>query len=207
MNNITIINIFIVIILFYYLCFNCDDLNKENFRSKRSSSNRIIEKCDYCYSKLPKHTYECPYRYGKENDIRTNIYNNEHVVAPHGGDGGSPFLFICDRDGDRKNYINKLTIRSGSRIDAIIPTCNNGNTRKIGGNGGIEKNITLDNGFDSLKVKSGSEIDKIIINNDEFGGNGGSGPFAFSCSSGGKINGLYGRAGSRIDSLGVICTR
>jgi len=214
MNNISIFNIFIIIILFYYLCFNCDDSNKIIFNEKFTLQSSIkpidtIPICNYCGNKINNHTNKCPYYYHNSSDIYTYKTENGNVVNTVGGNGGSEFLFICNGN----DYINNLTINSGSRIDSITPKCIYGNinkngakTNKIGGNGGVEKNIILNDGFDRLEVNSGAEIDKIKIGNNSYGGNGG-GLNILSCSKGGKIKGFYGKAGDRVDKLGIICTK
>jgi hypothetical protein len=201
--------ILLFIILFYYLFFNYNSNYEYYYRggslSSRGSSNKY---CTYCYKNITHkdiHDINCPYYYQKTHNIITAKNNNKMTFGSHGGNGGQKFLFVCDKSGNSNNYINNLAIRSGSRVDGLTATCNNGVNKKVGGNGGTERKIDLNNGFNKILVRSGGEIDRLTINENNYGGNGGGGPYELSCENG-KINGIYGKAGSRLDNFGIICT-
>lgn len=201
MNNQTIIYILLFIILLYYLCnYCCECDNKESFLL-------YSLKCPYC-SKKRYHSDICPFRYGDTHNINTAFDNKSKKLTfgSFGGKSGKYFLFTCDNDA--KSYINQMNIRSGNRIDGIEVKCTNNKSIKIGGNGGKLNELPVkQDGYKNLQVKSGAEIDKIIIDSKEFGGNGGGGPYILSCDNNGKIAGIYGKSGARLNNLGIICTQ
>ena len=98
-----------------------------------------------------------------------NNNNNKLTFGSFGGKSGKYFLFTCIND--TKSYINQINIRSGNRIDGIEVKCTNNKSIKVGGNGGKLNELPVkQDGYKDLQVKSGTEIDKIIIVGKEFGG-------------------------------------
>ncbi|UUC46925.1 jacalin-like lectin [Flavobacterium cerinum] len=90
---------------------------------------------------------------GKEVDSIT-INGNKHG----GGGGGDAGALILSSD----EYISKVVIRSGERIDKLMLTTNKGRT--IGGGGGGGSETTLDNiRVVAIGGKSGTRVDQLKI--------------------------------------------
>ena len=85
MNYKTFFNFLLFIILFYYLCYHCNN-NYEKFFICES-----YEYCEYCgkgmcINKLNKHLDTCIAKYKYTHQISKN----------YGGDGGGNFIIACN---------------------------------------------------------------------------------------------------------------
>jgi hypothetical protein len=143
--------------------------------------------------------------------------NNLYANLMFGGTGGSAFDDITSADAIVVG-IKSITVRSGSKVDAIQATYTlsdgstfNGSTH--GGSGGTAHVINLadDETIISVQGRSGSRIDQLMFTTRNtsgvikvygpYGGTGGS-PFVVN----GVVGGFFGRSGSGLDALGFYLT-
>lgn len=127
-----------------------------------------------------------------------------------GGGGGGPF-----DDVDLTTYIHNhnriqtVRMRTGSRVDQLSVTYNDG-TRTHGGGGGSERETLqlLDGQFViRLNGRSGARVDQLhvtITDNRSTGGGGdGGGAFDWDVPPGAFVLGFRGRSGAELDAVGV----
>ena len=192
-------------IIIYYIFFdNCNNL--ETFATKTKPKPKKTYPCKYCKKKFKSKTNLTKH---EDNECKYRPYNNKiEKIKSYGGNGGSDFSFTCPSQktyNDKSNYITKIGGNNGSEVDAIQVYCADGSSSvKYGGTGGgAFTSNEFSEGLSSISVRAGDRIDKIKIQDKEYGGNGGS-EYNLSCTEG-KIVGIYGKSGSRLDQLGVIC--
>lgn len=133
--------------------------------------------------------------------------------GPFGGGGGSLF---DDRDqvppGTR---ITGVTVRSGTRIDAIQMVLASGTLTAHGGGGGTRVAFTLgaNEYLTSIEGRSGTRVDSLRMRTNTgrpsawFGASGGSANYAVSAPAGYEIFAFFGRAGSELDAIGACMRR
>ena len=108
-----------------------------------------------------------------------------------------------------------LTLRGGSRLDAVSLTHDGGTTLSHGGTGGTASSLTLASGehLTSVKLTEGQKDDRTRIFSAAFttdkartlsAGTATSDTKTFTAPSGRQIVGFTGRAGDEIDKLGVL---
>lgn len=126
----------------------------------------------------------------------------------YGGNGGNAFADNLTET----VKIKKITVRSGSYVDALIVTWTTTSgqdvTTQHGGGGGNPKDIELasDEHIVRIEGRSGAYIDQLTFFTDKgrtfgpYGGNGGN-PFTPII---GVVGGFFGRSGSYIDQLGIF---
>jgi hypothetical protein len=117
-----------------------------------------------------------------------------------GGSGGANYNFFDCPSGSFVSQMN--TRHSDSRLIAIQFVCSDGTiSQSFGGNGGQFGGISLPSGLSSLQVRSGGEVDALIINGSRFGGESGE-LHDVSSPCGGVINGAEIQWEDRIDAIG-----
>src|SRR3989304_4502713 len=143
--------------------------------------------------------------------------NNLYPSQMFGGTGGDVFDDITSA-GAIVVGIKSITIRSGSKVDAIQVTyiLSNGSTfqaAKHGGSGGDQHVINFAEGENiiTLEGRSGSRVDQLKFTTRDnsgatkvygpYGGSGGS-PFIVN----GAVGGFFGRSGSGLDAIGAYLT-
>ncbi|TGL64661.1 jacalin-like lectin [Leptospira sarikeiensis] len=110
---------------------------------------------------------------------------------------------------------SKLSLRSGSRVDAVSLQLTNGTVLSHGGTGGSPQTLNLTNGeyLDQVKLCSGVKNNHTRIFYAQFrtslgrfltGGSTTSSCVTYSAPVGWGIVGFHGRSGDEIDKLGVI---
>jgi hypothetical protein len=140
-------------------------------------------------------------------------YLSTATLGPFGGPGGSPFQDpgpIPDL-----SRITRITIRSGSLIDAIATTYllpdGSSQTFSHGGTGGTATDIYFNPGEQIIAIvgSSGTYLDNIAFLTEDpqgvrrtHGPYGGDGGTQFIVNQ--KVNGFFGRSGSLIDQLGFF---
>jgi len=132
-----------------------------------------------------------------------------------GGPHGSLFNDIERLPGNAQ--VNTVTIRSGSRVDQVGVTLNNGLALAHGGNGGTAHSLNLASGeyLTSVRLDAGDYQGHTRIFYIEFhtnfgrtlaGGSTTSSSVTYSAPAGWKITGFYGNQGDAVDKLGLIYT-
>lgn len=153
-------------------------------------------------------------RHGSEVDAIATTYANGQYLS-HGGSGGSETVITL---GDNE-FITKVSLRSGARLDQITFYTNSGVTYgPYGGSGGSPSEVSFSDGVLQYFIgRSGSRIDAIgfaygskppitpasVTRISAVGGDGGS-AFDDLASSGylvGKIKSITVRSGSRVDKI------
>jgi hypothetical protein len=110
---------------------------------------------------------------------------------------------------------SKISLRSGSRVDAVSLQLTNGTVLSHGGTGGSLQTLTLGTGeyLDQVKLCSGQKNGHTRIFYAQFrtnlarfltGGSNTSSCVTYSAPNGWGIVGFHGRSGSEVDKLGVI---
>ncbi len=123
-----------------------------------------------------------------------------------GGEGGSSFD-DSHRFGEW-GRIQRIVIRSGSKLDNITVFYANGNRLSHGGTGGSEHTIDLaaDEVITKVEGRSGKVIDQIkfTTNKKTYGPYGGSGgtPFTVNFGANKALLYVFGRSGKLVDQLG-----
>lgn len=156
-------------------------------------------------------------RHGSEVDAIATTYANGQYLS-HGGTGGSLSVITLGDD----EFVTKIDLRSGSRLDQISFHTSKGVTYgPYGGSGGSPQSV--DFGSNVLQYffgRSGSRMDAIgfaygtkppvspssVTRSATVGGDGGS-PFSDLASSGyllGKIKQINVRSGSRVDRIETV---
>lgn len=102
---------------------------------------------------------------------------NAAWASAYGGNGGNPFSNTVCGN---DQVVATLKLRAGSYVDSITPFCT-----KVNANGSWAGASTQGPGA---------------------GGNGGS-PYTLSCEPGAAVVAITGRAGSYVDSLGIVCRK
>ncbi len=126
-----------------------------------------------------------------------------------GGGGGVPFVDVMAPGGK----VASITIRSGKFIDNIQMRYRYGRTVvgiPHGGKGGIAKTFVFASGEYITKFggRSGKYVDSIYIRTNRgrsmrWGGKGGANRFEFVATHAKPITGIWGRAGSFVDAIGI----
>jgi hypothetical protein len=153
-------------------------------------------------------------RHGSEVDAIATTYANGQFLS-HGGTGGDLTVITLNDD----EFINKVDLRSGARLDQITFHTSKGVTYgPYGGSGGSPHSVDFSsNVLQYFFGRSGSRMDAIgfaygtkppvtpasVTRSSQVGGGGGS-PFDDLASSGylvGKIKQIKVRSGSRVDRI------
>lgn len=111
--------------------------------------------------------------------------------------------------------VTGLSVRGGSRVDKVGMSYSNGTTIHKGGSGGTEKTLQLaaDEYVTELELNKGTHNGSQRIFFIEFRTNKGrslstgtrtSDRITFTAPAGWHVTGLFGRAGTEVDKLGVI---
>lgn len=125
----------------------------------------------------------------------------------YGGEGGSSFD-DSHRFGEW-GRIQRIVVRSGTKIDAITVFYANGNRLGHGGTGGSEHTIDLaaDEIITKVEGRSGKVIDQLKFTTNKgkthgpYGGSGGS-PFTVNFGANKALHYVFGRSGNLVDQLG-----
>ena len=131
----------------------------------------------------------------------------------HGGPHGTSFNDVALLSASPR--VEKISLRSGSRLDRVEITHGNGHVFSHGGNGGSERSLTLNPGehLSSLRVCAGKHNNRTRVFHARFttsqgrtlsGGNTTSDCVTYQAPAGMAIVGFHGRAGSEVDRLGVV---
>jgi hypothetical protein len=134
----------------------------------------------------------------------------------YGGTGGTGFNdvnLIADTQ-----TVRVISMRSGSRIDQIALTLDDGTVLSHGGGGGSEISLTLEQGeyLTSLELCTGEQNGSTRIfyasfttslNRTLAGGTATDGFVRIEAPEGWQIIGLHGRSGDEVDNIGTIYTR
>jgi hypothetical protein len=134
----------------------------------------------------------------------------------YGGTGGTGF-----NDANlvtESSEVSVIHMRSGSRVDQIGLTLDDGTIFSHGGNGGTEDSLALDQGeyVISLELCTGDHNDSTRIfyasfttslNRTLSGGTTTDNYVQIDAPEGWQIKGFHGRAGDEVDNIGVIYTR
>ncbi|KAF1718764.1 jacalin-like lectin [Pseudoxanthomonas wuyuanensis] len=130
-----------------------------------------------------------------------------------GGPHGTPFNDLASPHAGRPIHV--LTLRGGSRLDAVALTLGNGVTLGHGGTGGTEKSLSLRAGekLVSMTFTLGKRHDRTRVFSLEVHTNQGrrlqagsptADSYTLTAPAGWHIAGFNGRAGDEIDKLGAI---
>ena len=131
------------------------------------------------------------------------------VGGPHGSEFND-FALLPEQPS-----VRKITLRSGSRVDQVQITLDNGYIMTHGGDGGSAQSLTLNSGeyLTSVTLCSGKYNDHTRVfyaalrtsqNRTLSGGSSTDSCATYSADSGWSIVGFHGRSGDEIDKLGVI---
>jgi hypothetical protein len=153
--------------------------------------------------------------YGRSGSLLDAIgcYIGADSAGPYGGPGGGAFQDPGPVPG--LSRITKITIRSGSLVDAIATTYllpdGSSQTFSHGGGGGSANDIHFNPGEQIIAVvgRSGTYLDNIAFLTEDpqgvrrtYGPFGGQGGTQFIVNH--KVNGFFGRSGSLIDAIGFF---
>ncbi len=111
---------------------------------------------------------------------RSAVTGQQQTTNFAGGGGGSIQTLVCPSG----SFLHQLRVRSGSRIDQAQFTCARATYNGYPGQGSTQTTDT----------QTGT-----------YGNNGGTLRTPTRCAAGEFVAGFYGRAGSRVDQLGVLC--
>ncbi|HUQ59916.1 jacalin-like lectin [Lentzea sp.] len=133
-----------------------------------------------------------------------------------GGPHGTPFTDVASVPLGQR--VTAVSLRAGSRVDQVGLTFADGTSFRHGGDGGTAQQLTLAAGehLTSVTLHSAQHDGRTRIFFARFttntgrtlsGGSETSGSVTYTAPPGFQISGFHGRAGSEVDSLGVIFTR
>lgn len=133
------------------------------------------------------------------------------LEGPSGGTGGQPFDDAVPVP--QPGLPTQLVFRSGSYIDSLQFSYDNGVSLKHGGNGGQQQttwNLVACEIVTNINGKYGSYVDSMSISTNkrkgQFGGSGGDAPYNYTAPPNFAIVGFAGRSGNYIDAIGVRIT-
>ncbi|PJZ25399.1 endonuclease [Leptospira hartskeerlii] len=141
--------------------------------------------------------------------ILKNLVYSDSIGGPH----GTPFNDVNSIASSPRT--SKISLRSGSRIDAVSLQLTNGTVLSHGGTGGTLQTLTLGSGeyVDQVKLCSGVKSGRTRVFYAQFhtnlsrlltGGSTTSTCTTYTAPSGWGIVGFHGRSGDEVDKLGVI---
>ncbi|MFD5828916.1 jacalin-like lectin [Lentzea sp. NPDC060358] len=149
-------------------------------------------------------------------DFRWSLNPALSLSDPWGGPHGTPFTDVAAVPLTQR--VTSVGLRAGSRLDQVALTFADGTAVRHGGDGGADQRLELAEGehLTSVTLDRGRRDGRTRIFSARFttstgrtltGGTATSDSTTFTAPPGFRIAGFHGRAGSEIDSLGVICTR
>ncbi|KAJ3085855.1 hypothetical protein HK102_013740 [Quaeritorhiza haematococci] len=132
------------------------------------------------------------------------------MTVSAGGSGGTVHNLGCPPN----SIVTWISGRAGSELDSLGFTCNDINNTTlgpVGGSGGKAfEPAESSSGFEGLRVKHGTKIDRMEIRSGSetwvVGGSGGDTVKQLQCPEGAKISGFQVNAGAQIDGLKAFCS-
>ncbi|MEI1278760.1 jacalin-like lectin [Leptospira venezuelensis] len=151
--------------------------------------------------------------YAVSSTFNYSLFQNLLYSDSFGGPHGTAFNDVNSLPSSPS--VSKLSLRSGSRVDAVSLQLTNGTVLSHGGTGGSLQSLSLGSGeyLDQVKLCSGVKNSHTRIFYAQFrtslgrfltGGSTTSSCTTYSAPNGWGIIGFHGRSGDEIDTLGVI---